>query len=291
MTTPVNTQLTSPTKSKLNLSVLGIPPIAWFLFFLVGPLGMVLMTSFLQRGTYGGIDYELTFNNYIRAFDPIYLDIYLRSFKLAALNTLICLFLGYPTAWAISTVSYSIRQFYILLLSIPFLMNLVIRIYSLKIFVSYDGPLLSLLSWLGIPHDPFAFSQNQFLVLIGMASSYLPFMIFPLYAALEKFDYSLLEANYDLGGGHWSALTKVLIPNTRQAIATGILLVFIPSMGEFVIPDLLGGAKNMLAGNLITEQFLKARDWPFGAALTVIFVTSLLFFSVLVTKWGNRRGT
>lgn len=278
-------------KSKPSISILGYPPFAWFLFFLAGPLIMVLVTSFFQRGTYGGISYELSFKNYVRAFDFVYLDIYLRSFKLASVTTLMCLFLGYPTAWAISTASQKWRHFYILMLSIPFLMNLVIRIYSLKLFVSYDGPLLALLSWLEVPHDPFAFSQNQTLVLFGMVSSYLPFMIFPLYSALEKFDYALLEANYDLGGGHWDALTKVLLPNTRQAIATGVLLVFIPAMGEFVIPDLLGGAKNMLAGNLITEQFLKARDWPFGAALTVIFVSSLLLVSVLISKWGARRGT
>jgi spermidine/putrescine transport system permease protein len=123
-----------------------------------------------------------------------------------------------------------------------------------------------------------------------MVTSYLPFMVFPLCAALEKFEFAQVEASYDLGASHWQTLIRVLIPGNRHGIAYGCLLVFIPSMGEFVIPDLLGSAKNMLMGNLITEQFLKARDWPFGAALTVIFVATLIIFAIGLLRLGGRHG-
>jgi len=169
------------------------------------------------------------------------------------------------------------------------LMNLIIRIYAIRFFVGFDGPLVQILQALSIPHDPYALSQNQFLVFYGMVSSYLPFMVFPLYGALEKFDFSLVEASYDLGGTPLQALWKILIPNTKTAIASGCLLVFVPTLGEFVIPDLLGGAKNMLAGNLITEQFLKARDWPFGSALSIVLILILTFTAWRIQSWGHRK--
>ena len=194
------------------------------------------------------------------------------------MTSLFCFALGLPAAWAMATAKKSTRSLLILGMAIPFLTNLIIRVYAVKIFLGIDGPFQSFLSFIGMPFDPFALSQNQVVVLYGMVTTYLPFMVFPLYSALEKFDFDLVEAALDLGSSQWHILPRVLIPNIRSAIANGVILVFVPCLGEFVIPDLLGGAKNMLIGNLITEQFLKSRDWPFGASLSCI----LMIFLVIV---------
>lgn len=282
-------ELRARERFSFKLSYLGWPASIWFSLFLLGPLLLVVTTSFLQRGTYGGIDWVFNWTNYERAFQPIYLKILWESFKLALLNTTLCLLIGFPVAWLMATASAKQRIFLILIVALPFLMNLIIRVYAIRLIAGFDGPIVMLLNFLGIAHDPFAFSQNRFLVIYGMVTCYLPFMIFPLYAALEKFDFQLLEASQDLGGSQWTALFKVLLPNSRPAIANGCLLVFVPSLGEFVIPDLLGGAKNMLAGNLISEQFLKVRDWPFGSALGVILIIILVSFAFLILKLGQKK--
>lgn len=256
----------------------------WFVFFLLGPLVLILFTSFLKRGTYGGIDFEISVDSYTRIFSRTYWHIFWQSLKLSLLTTGICLVLAYPMAWFMATAKQSQRTFFLFLISVPFLVNLVIRVFAIRLIAGFDGPLVQVFQFLGISHDPYAFSQNQGLVIYGMVTSYLPFMIFPLLTALEKFDFALLEACADLGGSSGTALVKVLIPNTRKAIANGCLLVFVPTFGEFVIPDLLGGAKNMLIGNLITEQFLKARDWPFGSALSVVLMLILLIIALLIKR-------
>ena len=176
-----------------------------------------------------------------------------------------------------ATAQARTRSVLLMALAIPFLTNLMIRICALKSLVAFEGPLVFVLRFLSIEHDPFALSQNLPLVAFGMVSSYLPFMVFPLYAALERFDFSLLEAAQDLGATYGQALLKIDLPGIRPAVKTGFALVAIPALGEFAIPDLLGGAKVMLLGNLISEQFLKARDWPFGSAIGMILLVVLLF--------------
>lgn len=270
---------------------LGWIPLSWFLFFLIAPLLLVLVVSFQSRGPFGGLEWTWTVSNYVRSFQSVYFEIFLRSLSLAGVTTLLCLFIGYPMAWAMATSAPHMRRLLLFLLAMPFLMNLIIRVFSLRLLVGYDGPVQTFLREVQIPHNAFVFTQNQLLVLIGMLTTYLPFMVFPLYAALEKFDYSQVEATYDLGGSPWVAFFKVILPGTKTAMINGSLLVFIPAMGEFIIPDLLGGAKNMLVGNLITEQFLKARDWPFGAALSVLFISSLLILVYAITTLGSPRGT
>ncbi len=259
-----------------ELNPLGLPAFIWFIFFLIAPLIIVFILSLLGRGTYGGIEWSFHPENYLRVFEIVYFKIFLQSFKLSLLTAFLCLVLGFPVAWAMATARPSIRAILILAIAIPFLTNLIIRVYALRIFLGIDGPVQALLTTIGINFDPFLFSQNQVLVLYGMVTTYLPFMVFPLFSALEKFDYSTVEAAMDLGASHLKILFSVLIPNTRAAIANGLILVFVPSLGEFVIPDLLGGAKTMLTGNLITEQFLKSRDWPFGATLSIVLILMLV---------------
>lgn len=275
-------------RTRPGLPGLGWLSISWYLIFLLGPLFLVFATALASRGTYGGIEWNLTTENFSRAFDPLYFSILVRSLVLAGLTTIACFALGFPIALAMATATSRARSVYVLLLAIPFLTNLVIRICAIKSFMAYEGPFAATLTMLGIPFDPYSLSQNTSLVAFGMISTYLPFMVFPLFAALEKFDFSLVEAAQDLGAHFGSVLKRVLLPIMKGPIVAGCLLVFIPAMGEFLIPDLLGGAKTMLAGNLISEQFLKARDWPFGSSLSVVLMV-FLSFVVVGARWIERE--
>ncbi len=283
----------SPTKNSQGQlrSFLALPTLFWFALFILVPLLIVVLVSFATRGTYGGIEWTWTLENYRNAFSASYLGIFFESLKLASLTTLSCAGLGVLMAWAMSTAPAGQRHFYVCAVALPFLTNLVIRIYALRVFVGYDGPLQTLLTNAGISFDPFVLSQNKILVFYGMVTTYLPFMVLPLYGAFEKFDFSLVEAAQDLGAGSWQILFSVILPNLKKALLSGALLVFIPSLGEYVIPDLLGGAKNMLYGNLITEEFLKARNWPLGSAFSVLLILLLLaIVFVYYRKNGVKRG-
>lgn len=270
-------------------SLLSVPAFLWFLSFIFIPLMMVLAVSFATRGTYGGFAWTLSIDNFQRSFTPAYLGILLQSLKVAGLTTFICAVVGFLMAWAMATASPRSRYFYVCAVALPFLTNLVIRIYAIRVFVGYEGPLQRILTGLGIPLDPFSFSQNQWLVYYGMVTTYLPFMVLPLYGAFEKFDFSLVEAAQDLGAGSWEVLKDILLPNLRKALISGAVLVFVPALGEYVIPDLLGGAKNMLLGNLITEEFLKARDWPLGSALSIVLILILLLVATLLTRASGEK--
>lgn len=274
-------------KERAGLPWLAWLPLGWYGVFLFGPLILVGLTSLATRGLYGGIEWTWSASNFARAIDPLYIQILFRSVWLALITTVLCFALGLPVALTMATSGAGARRVLIFFLAVPFLTNLVIRVCALKTITAVDGPLSHLLTWLSIEHDPFALSQNTALVLIGMVSTYLPFMVFPLYSALERFDFSLFEAAEDLGSRFMQTLWRVVFPNLRKAIASGLLLVFIPALGEFVIPDLLGGAKTMLSGNLISEQFLKARDWPFGSALSVLFLAILMLGILLIRLWGG----
>lgn len=277
-------------KLRFQNAFLGYPSLIWFFGFFIGPLVLVTLTTFAQRGTYGGIVWEWSFANYQRLFNPVFLEILVRSVVLALSTTLACLVIGFPMAWAMVTLSPKVRQLLLLLVALPFLMNLIIRVYALRLFFGYEGPMVTALQTLGFDLDPFQFSQNIYLVMYGMITSYLPFMLFPLYAGLEKFNFQLVEAAYDLGAKPFRAVLTVVIPNSIKSIANGCILVFVPALGEFVIPDLLGGAKSMLAGNLITEQFLKARDWPFGSTLSLGLILCVLLGLCLFKSLEARFG-
>lgn len=268
--------------------VLSFPALIWFAVFVLLPLLIVFAVSFASRGTYGGLEWTATFDNYIRAFSWTSFAIFIESFKLALLTSVTCAVVGVLMAWAMSTAAVKERHFYVAALALPFLTNMVIRIYALRLFVGFDGPLQAVLKFLNIEFDPFILSQNQFLVFYGMVTTYLPFMVLPLFGAFEKFDFALVEAAQDLGASSWTILRTVILPNLKKPLTSGFLLVWIPSLGEFLIPDLLGGAKTMLYGNLITEQFLKARNWAQGSALAILLIVILL---AIVFTVSRKKGT
>ncbi|OFZ18714.1 MAG: spermidine/putrescine ABC transporter permease [Bdellovibrionales bacterium RBG_16_40_8] len=272
-----------------KLSVFGWPTYIWFCAFLIVPLILVFITSFLTRGTYGGIEWHFNSSHYTNIFRYEYIKIFLTTLKLAFTTSFLCLLIAYPIAWVLTTLPKQKRNMILMFLSVPFLTNLIIRVYAIKVFVGYDGPLQAILKALHISYDQFSLTQNQVLVQYGMVASYLPFMLFPIYVALEKFDYTLVEAAKDLGASNFRVLWDVLLPNTKMAIFNGFTLVLVPSLGEFVIPDLLGGAKNMLIGNLITEQFLKSRDWPAGSALSIVLILMLFAIPQIIKKFFLRQ--
>jgi spermidine/putrescine transport system permease protein len=274
-------------RPKLRASWLAAPSFFWFILLLAVPLLIVVIYSLGSRGTYGGVDFSkgLTFANYMRLFDPIYLGVFLRSLELAAVTSFSCLCIGYPMAYIMATARKKYRNFLMILVVIPFWTNFVVRTYALKAMLAENGPVNRWLLELGWIHEPFIFSGTIGAVWLGMVTNYLPFMVLPLYVVLEKFDFTLLEAAADLGASPVRRFFHVLLPLTRQGVITGLIFVFAPALGEFVIPDMLGGAKTLLAGNLITDQFLKSRDWSFGSALSLVLILLvLLSFYILNTR-------
>jgi len=260
----------------LGLAGLLAPVTIWLgLFFLV-PLLLILAYSFGTSGIYGGITLGFNPGNYLKVFDPLYLEIIGRTFFIAALNTLLCLALGYPLAYFIVFKGRRWRNALVLLVMVPFWTSLLIRAYAWVVILGGNGIANRTLQFLGITDEPLTLIFTPEAVLMGMVYSYLPFMILPLYAALEKFDTRLKEAAQDLGASRWHTFWRVTFPLSLPGVIAGSILVFIPSAGEFVIPDLLGGSRTMMTGNLIQNQFLQARDWAFGSALSVMLAVLML---------------
>jgi len=275
-------------KPRRQFPTLLLPAALWYLIFLIIPMGIIVAYSFLKKTPYGDIQWVWNLENYGRALDPLYLSIVWESFKLAVVTALICLLIGYPVAYVLATIRNPYRSLMMILLVIPFWTNLVVRTYAIKLLVADTGPINQfLLSW-GLISEPLVMSNSYWAVLFGMVTNYLPFMVLPLYVCLEKFDFGLLEAARDLGASSVKVFTRVLLPMTKVGIATGFLLVFTPALGEFLIPDMLGGAQTMLIGNLIIDQFLKMRDWPFGSALSIILmVVVVISLTITVRLWKD----
>ena len=260
----------------LGLAGLLAPVTIWLgLFFLV-PLLLILAYSFGTSDTYGGVTLGFNPGNYLRVFDPLYLEIIGRTFFIAALNTLLCLALGYPLAYFIVFKGRRWRNALVLLVMVPFWTSLLIRAYAWVVILDRNGVANGTLQFLGITDEPLTLIFTPQAVLMGMVYSYLPFMVLPLYAALEKFDTRLKEAAQDLGASRWHTFLRVTVPLSMPGVIAGSILVFIPSAGEFVIPDLLGGSNTVMTGNLIQNQFGQARDWAFGSALSVLLAVLLL---------------
>jgi spermidine/putrescine transport system permease protein len=260
----------------VGLAGLLAPVTVWLgLFFLV-PLLLILAYSFGTSGVYGGITLGFNPTNYLKVFDPLYLEIVVRTLIIALMNTLLCLALGYPLAYFIAFKGGRWKNVLVLLVMIPFWTSLLLRAYAWVVILGGNGIANRILQFLGITDEPVSLIFTPQAVLMGMVYSYLPFMILPLYAALEKFDVRLKEAAQDLGASRWHTFWRVTFPLSMPGVIAGSILVFIPSAGEFVIPNLLGGARTVMMGNLIQQQFLQARDWAFGSALSVMLAVLLL---------------
>ena len=246
--------------------------------FLPNPARIRIRFAFMQRGAYGTVEMQFTLENISRVFDPLYLGTLWETVKIAVITTVICLLIGYPFAYTITIVDRKYRSILLLLATIPFWINFLVRSYAWIVILRSQGLVNTLLLKLGIISEPLNLLYNTPSVILGMVYSLLPFMILPVYAAIEQLDKRKLEAAYDLGATPIKAFWNITVPMTMSGIATGSILVFVSSIGMFVVSDVMGGSKVALIGNVIQNQFLGARDWPFGSALSIIVV----LFSVLL---------
>jgi spermidine/putrescine transport system permease protein len=260
-------------------------PANLYLFvFMVLPLILVGILSFLSRGTYGEVEFTFNAGNYARLFDPIYGKILLYSFGVGLGTTVITILIGYPLAYYIARSPVRQRSLLLFLILVPFWTNFVIRVYAWIMILRGGGFLDTLLQWLHITEKPLGLLYSPTAVMIGMVYEFLPFMILPLYTSLEKIENAILEAAADLGAPPWRVFLRVTLPLSVPGMVAGTILVFIPAMGMFVIPDLMGGAKTILIGNVIRNQFLTARDWPFGAAASMILMVMTLALTLYYTR-------
>ena len=249
--------------------------VTWLLLFVFIPNVMIIGTSFLTRDEANLIEMTFTMDNYLRLFDPLYAKVLWHSFYMAIVATLICLVVGYPFAYIVAKMPEKWRPFMLFLIIIPFWTNSLIRTYGLKIVLGTQGILNKSLIALDIIDKPIRIMYSETAVMIGLVYILLPFMILPLYSAIEKLDKTYLEAAKDLGANKLQTLWKIVLPLTMPGIIGGCLLVLLPALGMFYISDLLGGAKNLLIGNVIKSQVLNARDWPFGAATSIALTLAM----------------
>ncbi len=267
------------------------PTLFWLTVFLLVPLALIIVISFSVRGSYGNVEYTFALSNYARLLDTEYASILWDSVWIATLTTLLCLLAGYPLAYYIARIHPIRRSFLMFLILVPFWTNFLIRIYAWMIILRGEGVLNAVMTALGLMQGPgqWLFEQIQLYtpgaVLVSMVYEFLPFMILPLYTSLEKLDVSLLEAAADLGARPWRSFLRVTLPLSLPGIIAGSILVFIPAMGMFVVPDLMGGAKTVLVGNLIRNQFLVARDWPFGSAASMVLMALTLGVTLVYTRF------
>lgn len=264
------------------------PVIAWLFIFVVIPAIILLIYSFCDRDEHGEIVFSFTLANYRRAFEPVYAAILWRSIDYALATTLICAIAGYPVAYFIARSSPRSRDWLLLAVMIPFWTSFVIRTYAMITILSEEGPLSSALQWMRIISQPMDVLYTPGAVLAGLVYTYLPFMILPIYAAVQKLDNALIEAAHDLGAGPVRAFWRIILPLTWSGVAAGIVLVFVPAVAMFAVSDLLGGGKTPMIGNVIESQFVGlSHDWPFGAALGVLL---LLMFIIAMAIFGRRSG-
>ncbi|HSM73217.1 MAG TPA: ABC transporter permease [Desulfobacterales bacterium] len=269
-----------------------IPGMLWLVVFIVLPGLVLVAVSLATRGSYGQLEWQFTLENYKRlagfslfGWTADYLMILWRSVVVAFFTTLISVILSYPLCFFIAARPARSRYLWLTLVIIPFWTNMVIRTYAWFLILAPELPFARLAAWLGFIAEGAPLYPNAFAVYIGMVSMFLPFVALPLYASVERLDWSLVEAANDLYAGRTRVFTQAIVPQTLPGLSVGVVLTFVPAMGMFVVPDLLGGAKYMLVGNLIQQQFGTSRDWPFGAAVSM----ALMALTMISLQFYRRR--
>lgn len=262
------------------------PALIWLLVFFVAPLLIALVVSLARRGPYGATVYDLTEDNYLRALDSLYLPAYWRSLWVATATTVVTAAVSFPAAYYIALRAPARwRRILLVLTVIPFWTSFLVRTYAWILLLRSEGLINSVLVGAGVIKEPLGLLYSDFAVLVGQVYGELPFMILPLYVALERLDKRLLEAAQDLGANRFWTFVRVTLPLSRPGLIAGIVLVFIPSLGAFITPDLLGGAKSVMIGNLIQSQFTLLNQ-PFGSALSLILTASVLILLAVAMRAG-----
>lgn len=267
--------------------LIGAPAIAALTVLFAVPLIIVVVNSLGTRTRTGRTDLSvLSLDAYRRLADPIVLEIAARSLGYALLTTVVCLAVGYPFAYHLATRPPRIRAVLLVLVMLPFWSNFLVRTYAWRVLLGSDGPFVSTLEVMGLPEVRLLFTP--FAIVLGLVYGFLPFMVLPLYASIERIDHTLIEAARDLHASGWHAFREVTLPLSRPGIIAGSVLVFIPSFGAYVTPELLGGSRTTMVGSYVVRQFLSARDWPFGSALSVAILAVMLLATTLYFRTGGR---
>ncbi len=286
-----------------------LPPSLWLLAFFLIPLSLIWAFSFGERAGITEIDITWSFSQYARALEPLYMGIFAKSLWMAFVTTLICLIIAFPVAIAIVFAPPNIRMWLLLAVILPFWTNLLIRTYALIAVLRTRGHVNFTLEWiwekangflvfiglgdaqlLGAGFEPLQLLYNNTAVVVGLVYVALPFMVLPLYAALDRLDRSYIEASLDLGAGHLRTFWSVVVPLSLPGIASGVVITFIPTLGSYLTPDLLGGTDSQMIANVIERQFKSANDWPFGSALSFLLMYATFFGLALRALLGGREG-
>jgi spermidine/putrescine transport system permease protein len=282
--------------------LLSAPALLLVSLFASLPLLIVVVYSFLTPGQYGNVEWQFSTDGWVSlvltrdifdgtiGFADAHLTIIWRSVKLSVLTTIITLFVGFPTAWFIATRPPKSRALWLFLITIPFWTNLLIRTFAINEIIRNEGLINTVLLRLGVITEPFQMVYTDGAVLVGMAYVYLPLMVLPLFAAMDRFDMRLLEAGYDLYASRWRVLTRIVLPIVRPGVIAGCILVFIPALGAYVTPRVLGGGKNMMLGNFIELQFGQGRNWPLGAAFSVALFAVVMLAMLAFARTSGREG-
>ena len=267
-------------QSRLPVLAQAGPVSVWMILFVTLPLLYIIYISFMKRGVFGDVVYEFSLGSYRELMDPLYLNVILKSFRVAVTTTGLCLLFGYPLAYYIATRKPETASKLIMLLMIPFWTNGMMRLNAWMLFFQVNGPVNYVLTHLGLVEKPVMFLYTDWLVNIGLFTNMLPFAVLPMYSSIEKLQKSLLEASYDLGADRVTTFLKITLPLTFPGIFSAIILTFIPALGTYTVTDMLGGGKILYIGNIIKNQFGATRNWPLGAALSVLLlaITALLIF-------------
>ena len=289
-------------QQRSSFAAIALAPTLWLLLFFIVPLAIMWAFSFGTNEGLTTIKITGTFSNYARAIEPLYLEIFGKSVAVAALTTAICLVVGFPIAMAISFASDKWKPWLLLLIMLPFWTNLLIRTYALMALMGTNGymnkglgGLWESASWLRTlvgmhpleAWTPVQLLYNNFAVVLGLVYVHLPFMVLPLYSALDRLDKSLIEASLDLGAGHLKTFMKVVVPLAAPGIVAGVMITLIPALGAYLTPDLMGGTDSQMIANVIERQFKRANDWPFGAALSFLLIYAMFILIALQSMRAN----
>jgi len=278
-------------RARLGAFLLASPTIFWLFFFFILPLFIVLVVSFLSRGQGGVGVLPFTLEHYERSFG-VFSPVLWRSLNIALVTTVVCLLIGYPLAFFISTRRSSFgRQFGLFLVILPFWTNFLVRTFAWRILLGDEGTINGFLTSIGLIEEPLKMLNTPFAVLLGLVYGFLPFMVLPIYASVERFNFRFVEAAHDLGANDWRAFWRVVFPLTLPGVVAGCALVFIPSVGSFVTPDLLGGTRGLMIGNLIQRQFGGSGNMPLGSALSIIMMAVVMISLLIYVRLGTGQET
>lgn len=291
--------LTRRGRRRIELGVLLGPTAIFLAVFFLCPLAIMVIYSFLAPGLYGGVEWTFYPDNYGRIlgvpapefeiYDPVYIQIFLRSLRIALITVAVTLLVCYPAAFQVSRLPDRFKSLALFLITLPFFASLIVRLFVWVLILKKTGFANMVLTRTGLVSEPLELIYTEFAIILGMVYIYIPFMFLPIYASVEKLDWTLVRASQDLGANAFQTFWRIILPLTLPGVVAGSIIVFIPAMGNFVVPAVLGGAKVLMLGNLIEQQFLAARNWPFGAALAMMAMAAILIVLLIYIRIDARQ--